>query len=221
MACDCHDLGLLLPGNISTEIHFPDALCGLVTIHKGHVAVHKDQRISVEVILVDRFLDDFDGLLAVVRELSQLLAILEPENHQKALDDIAVELFIVHYENFPDKLGLPLYLFLEKRLILRMRRKIANIILRTRSLGLRERLLTVDVGPTKTHARYLLRICPLAHNLLHVHISIGHYLTLRIVCHHLLLILLKFAPEVVSRKVKLNFADVHLRLGVMEHLVLL
>lgn len=198
MACDCHDLWLLLPRDICTDIHFPDALGGLVPIHKGHVAVHKDQRKFVVVALVDRFLDDFDCLFAVVRELSQLLAVLEPENHQEALDDIAVELFIVHYENFSYELSLSRYLFLEKRLILRMRSKIADIVLRKRSLGLRKRLLTVDVGPPKAQSRYLLRICPLAHNLLHLQISIGHHLTLRIVCHNLLLILFKFAPKVVS-----------------------
>ena len=97
MAGDCNDLWLLVSADVSCKEHPPDALGGLIPIEEGHVAVHEYQGVSIGILFVHRLLYLFDGLLAVVGELNHFFPLGEPEYHQEALDDIAVELLVVDH----------------------------------------------------------------------------------------------------------------------------
>ena len=99
---DGHDPWLLVARDVHLGISTADALAGLVPIDEGHVAVHQNERVPVWVTLVDGLLDHADGLLAVVGEVDGILGtweFLEAQNHEEAVDDIAVELLVIYYQD--------------------------------------------------------------------------------------------------------------------------
>ena len=95
-----YDFRLLTSRYVDGKELFTDALGGFITIEEWHVAVHENQGVSAWIILINGLLDEVDGLFAVVSENTLLVSILESEDHEEALDDVAVKLFVVHNQDF-------------------------------------------------------------------------------------------------------------------------
>ena len=114
MPSDRHNFRLLLPRNVHTQEHFPDTFGGLVPVHERHVAVHENEGVLVVISIVDSFLYDPNGLLAVECEFGQFFLILETQYHQEPFNDIAVEFFIVDDQYFANELSFAGGLFLKQ-----------------------------------------------------------------------------------------------------------
>ena len=74
---DRHNLRLLLPLDVSREVHFSDLFCRVIPIKEWHIAIHKDEAEFVWIIGVESLLHLVDSLLAVVGELGHGCALFE------------------------------------------------------------------------------------------------------------------------------------------------
>ena len=73
----CNYFRLLGPRDVLVLEHSSDSLGGLVTVHEWHIAIHKDQRILVEVPLFNGLLDNLYSLFSVIRKFRKLLSLIE------------------------------------------------------------------------------------------------------------------------------------------------
>lgn len=96
MAGHCDDTGLFVSHDVALGPKTADSLAGVVTIHKGHVAVHDDESIPAGNSIIDGLLDLVDGLIPIIALLTTLFVVWQLEDHQKALDDITIEFFVIN-----------------------------------------------------------------------------------------------------------------------------
>ena len=99
MTSDCNNLGLVLSSDTNAFPKLSDVPGGLITIEEGHVIVHEDKFVAVRILLPNCLLDRVHCLFTVVAGLNSTFTICKAQDHKKAVNDIAVELFIIYYQD--------------------------------------------------------------------------------------------------------------------------
>ena len=77
VASNGDDFWLLFFGNINIIVEFPDSYCGLVPVHEWHVAINQNQRVSIDIVFIYRFLDNFYCLFTIIGKLSHFFTIFK------------------------------------------------------------------------------------------------------------------------------------------------
>ena len=101
MSCDTKNKGLCLGFNLHRCIQFLNLSGRFITIHKRHVAIHQDQLIFIWVVIMNRQLDSAQSFFSVKGKFSYFLPVFDSEYHEKAIDNITVELFIIDNQDLP------------------------------------------------------------------------------------------------------------------------
>jgi hypothetical protein len=99
MSSDGNYLRLTLLGYIHLVVKFSYLLRAVVTIHHWHVTVHENQTVLERVIVINWSLNLLESLFAIVGKFTYFRSILNSENHEEAVDDITIELFIITHQN--------------------------------------------------------------------------------------------------------------------------
>ena len=99
MACNCNYDGLLHRLVEKKLSYFRRCL---ITVHEGHVAIHKDQLEAAPSILLEVFFNQFHCLISVIYSRTENFSVDFTnvlENHFQSLD---VEKLVIYYEYFVD-----------------------------------------------------------------------------------------------------------------------
>ena len=96
-----HNHGLLAARQAYALVQVLHALNCFEAVHYGHFALGEHEAVPGDVLLVEGFLDEVQGTLAVVDEVDLVADVLETQDHQEALDYAEVRCLVVYDEYFP------------------------------------------------------------------------------------------------------------------------